>query len=34
MIVRLGTSKLSAGLYWLSLRHRAGSARTRVSIVR
>ena len=34
MVVRLGTSELPAGLYWLSLRHGAESARTRVSIVR
>jgi hypothetical protein len=34
MIVRLGTSELPAGLYWLSLRHGGGVARTRVSIVR
>ncbi len=34
MVVRLGTSDLPAGLYWLSLRHGGHTARTRVSIVR
>ena len=34
MVVRLGTSELPAGLYWLTLRHGGSVARTRVSIVR
>jgi len=34
MIVRVGTTGLPAGLYWLSLRHGGVEARTRVSVVR
>ncbi len=34
LIVRLRTSELPAGLYWLSLRHGGQTVRTRVSIVR
>jgi hypothetical protein len=32
--VRLATSELPAGLYWLMLRHGGEVARTRVSVVR
>lgn len=34
MTVRLGTSGLPAGLYWLTLRHGGETARARVSVVR
>lgn len=34
MVVRFESAGLPAGLYWLSLRHSGGIARTRVSIVR